>query len=108
MEALLKKDAASANPTFPPGTKLLHAKLSHGTVTLDFNQQFDRLADMGDTNESNAQHDLCNALVAIPGVKMLRVTVEGKPFDSQMTDWYTPFSVHVGREDPDQTGSNQP
>ena len=41
-------------------------------------------------------------LAQFPTVKKMRVTVEGKPFDSQATDWSTPFPV---REESASTGS---
>lgn len=67
--------------------------MKDGVVYLDFNSAFNRLANMGDTTESQAQKALRHALQGIPGVKMMAVTVEGKPFQSQMTDWTTPFPI---------------
>ncbi len=90
---LLDQQAAAQNPVIPPGTKLLHASLKEGVVTLDFSSEFNRVADMGDTTEAEAQKKLRGALSHIFGVEKLRVTVEGKPVDSQMTDWDKPFPI---------------
>lgn len=106
VEALLQKEAASAHPLFPEGTKLRKAKLEDGVATLDFSAEFDRLANMGDTTEANAQKALCRAVADIPGVEKLRVTVENRPFDSQMTDWNTPFPVRAEGEYGTRTVSN--
>lgn len=81
-----------ANP-FPRGTRLLTAHLELGVASLDFSSEFNALADSGETTESNAQKALRNALSSVPGIDKMRVTVEGKPFQSQATDWNTPFPV---------------
>jgi hypothetical protein len=51
------------------------------------------LANMGDTTESHAQKQLRAALAQFPGIEKMHVTVQGKPFDSQTTDWTEPFPV---------------
>jgi hypothetical protein len=78
---------------FPRGTRLLSADLKDSVVTLDFSSEFSALANMGDTTESDAQKILRKTLAQFPNVQKMRVTVEGKPFDSQATDWNTPFPV---------------
>jgi hypothetical protein len=90
---LLEEQATTPYPVLPRGTKLLGARVKDGVAYLDFNSAFNQLANMGDTTESEAQKALRHALQGIPGVKMMAVTVEGKPFQSQMTDWTTPFPI---------------
>jgi hypothetical protein len=94
VEAFLAEQAQAAHPLLPSGVKLLHADLTDGVVTLDFSSEFNGLANMGDSVEGEAQKALCAALAPIAGVEKLKVTVEGKPYDSQMADWSTPFPVH--------------
>ena len=60
---------------------------------------------MGDSVESEAQKVLREAVATIPTVEKMRVTVEGKPYESQMTDWNTPFSVRDTSEDSSATGA---
>lgn len=82
----------TASP-FPKGTQLLNLNLKEGVATLDFSKEFNALANSGDSVESMAQKSLCATLAKFPEVQRMRVTVEGKPFDSQNTDWSTPFPV---------------
>lgn len=105
VENLLQKEAASAHSLFPAGTKLNSAKMEGGVVTLDFNAAFNHLADMGDTTEAQAQRVLRRSLSPIPAVERMRVTVNGRPIESQMTDWTTPFAVRY--EDSARTSDEQ-
>jgi hypothetical protein len=107
VEELLQADALKAYPTFPKGTRLLSADLKDRIVTLDFSQEFNGLANSGESVESEAQKELRSALAKIPGVDKMRVTVEGKPFDSQATDWNTPFSVRDEPENAIQQGASR-
>ena len=97
VESLLQQDSLKEYPTFPKGTRLLSADLQEGVVTLDLSQEFNLLTKMGESSESKAQKELREALWNIPGVEKMRVTVEGRPFESEATDWNTPFPVrYVG------------
>lgn len=78
---------------FPKGTTVKSVDFHDGTVTVDFSKEFNKLGIMGDSVESEAQRTLRDAVATIPTVEKLSVKVEGKPFESQMTDWATPFSV---------------
>lgn len=80
-------------PPFPKGTQLRSVDVKDGVATLDFSKEFNALANSGDTTESLAQKALRGALAKFPEIQKMRVTVEGKAFDSQNTDWSTPFSV---------------
>jgi spore germination protein GerM len=107
IEELLRTDALKEYPTFPKGTRLLGADLKDGVVTLDFSHDFNGLANMGESVESEAQKELRSALAKISGVDKMRVTVEGKPFESQATDWNTPFSVRDEQENALQQGASR-
>ena len=100
-DAVEKVLAAGEGKVFPKGTMLKSADLNDGTVTLDLSKEFNKLGDMGDSVESQAQKTLREAVAAIPNVEKMRVTVEGKPYESQMTDWTTPFSVRDTSKDTD-------
>lgn len=93
VDTVISQQESATYPFLPKGTKLKHAVVSQGTATLDFNSKFSALANMGDTTESQAQDALRQALAPITAVKKMSVTVDGKPFQSQMTDWTTPFNV---------------
>ncbi len=99
MEKLLAQQSESDHPFIPKGTKLLSADFKDGVASLDFSREFSTLADSGDTVESQAQKALRRALARINGVEKMRVTVEGKPFESQATDWNTPFPVRDAEGD---------
>ncbi|MCW3095348.1 MAG: Sporulation and spore germination [Chthonomonadaceae bacterium] len=90
LTGLLTKSGSSP---FPKGTQLKSVSVKDGIATLDFSKEFNALANNGDTTESLAQKSLRAALANFPEVQKMRVTVEGKPFDSQNTDWTTPFPV---------------
>lgn len=81
------------SPPFPKGAHVLSVDVKDGVVTLDLSKEFSALANSGDTTESNAMKALQAALAKFPDVQKMRVTVEGKSFDSQVTDWNTPFAV---------------
>jgi len=98
-DAVEKAILAGEGKTFPKGTRLVGVDLNDGTVTLDLSQEFNKLGEMGDSVESEAQKVLRDAVATVPTVEKMRVTVEGKPYESQMTDWNTPFSVRDTSED---------
>jgi predicted small lipoprotein YifL len=104
VEKLLTQQEASDHPFIPKGTKLLSADFKDGVATLDFSHEFNALADRGDTVESEAQKALRRALASVQGVDKMRVTVEGHPFESQATDWNTPFPVRDTEGDGEARG----
>jgi germination protein M len=88
--------AQKGGSPFPAGTQLVGVSLKEGVATLDFSKEFNALANSGDSVESAAQKALRSTLAQFPEVQKMRVTVEGKAFDSQNTDWTTPFPVRDG------------
>lgn len=99
----LLEDDAAGDHVFPAGVKLNSVKLHNGVATLDFSKEFDALANSGESVESAAQKALQATLARYPNVEKMRVTVDGRRFESQATDWNTPFSVRDGAEEKDQT-----
>src|SRR5262245_30779180 len=55
---LLAKAENERDSPFPKGVRLLGVNLADGVVTLDFSSEFNKLAHMGDTTESQAQKAL--------------------------------------------------
>ena len=102
------------NPDFfPKGVALKSIVITSGVATLDFNGEFNRLANMGDSTESAAQKHLRAVLSGFPAIRMMRVTVLGKPFDSQTADWTTPIPVRQSDAEKDSVdkksdGSTKP
>ena len=92
---MLASESGAATSPIPKGSELRSAVMQGRILTLDFSSEFNNLADAGDSTESEAQKKIMAAVRAFPGVDKLRVTVEGKPFNSQNTDWNTPFSVRL-------------
>ncbi len=85
------------NRPFPPGTALRSIIVRGHVATLDFNRAFASLANSGEATESEAQKLLRRTLARFPEIEQMRVTVEDAPFDSQATDWNTPFRVRDER-----------
>ncbi len=94
VDALMAREASDKG-LFPVGTRLVSADVREGVATLNFSAEFSGLADRGETVESEAQKALQRALAPIAGVTKMRALVLNKPFESQATDWATPFSVHT-------------
>jgi hypothetical protein len=92
-DAIEKALHDGAGRVFPKDVTVRSVDFTDGTVSVDFSKEFNQLNEMGDSVESEAQKTLRDAVAAIPAVEKLSVKVEGKPFESQMTDWATPFSV---------------
>lgn len=93
VETLLTQQESAEHPFLPRGLRLLGVDFKDGVASLDFSKEFIELTSHGDTVESDAQKALRRALAGVRGVEKMRVTVEGKSFDSQATDWNTPFPV---------------
>ena len=91
--------ASNSNNVFPKGVKLNSAEIKAGVLSLDFNAEFNGVANLGESGESEAQKELIRIAAGHSAVEKMRVTVNGKPFQSQATDWNTPFSVHPSAKD---------
>lgn len=96
--ALLEQDARGDH-VFPSGVQVKSVTLVDGVVIIDFSHEFSELANSGETVESDAQHALRKALTKFTTIEKMRVTVDGKPFESQATDWNTPFPVRGSESD---------
>ncbi len=95
-DALVGLIGQQGSSPFPKGTQVIAVSVKDGVATVDFSKEFNALANNGDTTESLAMKALQAALAKFPEVQKMRVTVEGKKFDSQNTDWDTPFAVRNG------------
>ena len=84
---------SNAGGVFPKGVKLNSAEVKAGVLSLDFNAAFNQVANLGESGESDVQKELMQIAAGHSAVEKMRVTVNGKSFDSQATDWNTPFSV---------------
>jgi hypothetical protein len=93
-------EAIKKNPTlFPKGTALQRIRVRGGVAALDFNSEFGKLGNLGDTVESHTQRKLRAALAQFPAVEKMTITVDGKPYDSQTADWTTPIPVRLSPEE---------
>src|SRR5579872_2594489 len=93
-------EAIQAHPSlFPKGTALKTVTVRDRVVALDFNSEFGKLGNLGDTVESKTQRELRAALAQFATVDKMTVTVQGKPYDSQTTDWTTPVPVRLSQEE---------
>ena len=89
---LIKRDA-EGDHVFPANVKVNRVTIDKGVASIDFSAEFSQLANSGESVESAAQKCLRNTLSQFKTIEKMRVTVDGKPFDSQATDWFTPFTV---------------
>ncbi len=78
---------------FPANTEIQGITLTDGVATIDFSSEFNKLTEMGDSNEGDVQRLLRRSLAVIKEIEKMRVTVDGHRFESQNTDWQTPFPV---------------
>lgn len=99
VQAAVSRTLQEHPSTFPKKVRLTSLVVRDRVAHLDFSAQFNGLSQMGDTTESHAQKLLRSTLAAYPGIDKMTITVEGKPFDSQMTDWSTPFPVRVTEDE---------
>ncbi len=99
--------AIKQNPElFPKGVKLETVTVQGGVAALDFSTEFNKLGSMGDTTESRTHKRLRAALARFPEIEKMTVTVHGKPYDSQMTDWTTPFPVRLSDEEKEASANS--
>ena len=92
-DAVEKSLAENPGNVYPAGVRLLSVDMKDGVASLDFNKAFSDVANRGESGESEVQKSLRRTLADFPDAVKMRVTVEGHPFDSQATDWNTPFAV---------------
>ena len=85
---------ASADQVFPHGVKVLKVTVKDTVVSVDFSKEFSALANSGESTESAAQKLIRSTLAKEHGIERVSVSVEGHAFDSQATDWSTPFPVN--------------
>ncbi len=90
---------------FPPNTEIQGITLTDGVATIDFSSEFNKITEMGDSNEGDVQRLLRRSLAVIKEIEMMRVTVDGHRFESQNTDWQTPFPVR-SEQDSLQSGND--
>ncbi len=90
---------------FPPNTEIQGITLTDAVATIDFSSEFNKLTEMGDSNEGDVQRLLRRSLSVIKEIEMMRVTVDGHRFESQNTDWQTPFPVR-SEQDSLQSGND--
>lgn len=84
LQAALRHAAEQpASSAFPEGTRLIDVRLQGDLAIVDLSQEFGNLANQGDTAESMAQHALRSVLASCPGVKRMRVLLQGKQFEGE-------------------------
>ena len=93
---------------FPPNTEIQGITLTDGVATIDFSTEFNKLTEMGDSNEGDVQRLLRRSLAVIKEIEMMRVTVDGHRFESQNTDWQTPFPVRSEQDSLQPVNDYQP
>lgn len=89
---LFKKADKEEGP-LPKGVKVLSVKVDKGVATIDLSKEFNGLKEHGSSTESSAQASLRHTLAKFPQVQKMLVLVEGKPFESEHTEWNEPLSV---------------
>ncbi len=87
LNTLFAKEAEDAKSPFPKGVHLLSVDLKDKTASVDVSKEFNELANKGESMEGLAQKKLCAALAEFPNVDTMRLTVEGKDYESQASDW---------------------
>lgn len=106
LTTLFAKEAEDAKSPFPKGTHLLSVDLKDKTASVDVSKEFSKLANKGESMEGLAQKKLCAALADFPAVDTLRLTVEGKDYESQAADWRN-IPVRAGKDAAETGGSPQ-
>ena len=96
LRSATEKPAASM---FPEGTRVTSVKLEGDLAIVDLSSEFGNVANQGNTAESAAQHALRTALARCPGVRRMRVLVDGKQFEGEHSGPWDDVPVR------DQTGS---
>ena len=106
LTTLFAKEADDAKSPFPKGTHLLSVDLKNKTASVDVSKEFNELANKGESMEGLAQKKLCAALADFSTVDTLRLTVEGKDYESQAADWRS-IPVRAGKDGAATGGSSQ-
>lgn len=94
LEALLEAKPGPNEPRiFPQGVRVLDVRVQDGVASINVSQEFNQLKQMGDTTEALAQRALLQTLAQFPQVQSMLVLVNGKPFESEHSDWTEPIPV---------------
>lgn len=88
-----QKDEGDHRNPIPEGTRLLSLRVDGGIATLDVSEEFNHVKQHGTTGESLAQNALRQTLAQFPQIDRMLVTVNGKSFESEHTDWSEPIPV---------------
>lgn len=84
---LLAKEAENKESPFPKGTHLLSVSIKEKLALVDLSSEFNALKNRGESWEGLAQKKLCKTLAPFENLERLRVTVDGKDYESQAADW---------------------
>ncbi len=96
LDVLLQAKPGPQQPRiFPEGVRVLGVRVQDGVATINMSEEFNRLKEMGDTPESLAQRALIQTLAQFPQVRSMLVLVNGKPFQSEHSDWTEPIPVRT-------------
>ena len=87
LTTLFAREAQAKDSPFPKGTHLLDVDLKDKLATVNVSKEFNGLADKGESYEGLAQKKLCASLAPFATVDTMRLTVEGKDYESQASDW---------------------
>ena len=84
---LFAQDAQDKESIYPKGTHLLSVDVKDTLATVDVSKEFNQLQNKGESYEGAAQKKLCAALAPFSQIETMRLTVEGKDYESQAADW---------------------
>ena len=87
LTSLFEREENTSGSAFPKGTRLLNVDIKDKAALVDVSKEFDKLQNMGESNEGKVQKQMCAALAKFPNVDTLHLTVEGKDYESQAADW---------------------
>ena len=87
LTTLFAREAQAKDSPFPKGVRLLDVDLKDKIATVNVSKEFNQLPNKGESYEGLAQKKLCAALAPFPTVDTMRLTVEGKDYESQASDW---------------------
>lgn len=87
LTTLFAQDAQAKESIYPKGTHLISVNLKDKLATVDVSKEFNQLQNKGESYEGAAQKKLCAALAPFSQIETMRLTVEGKDYESQAADW---------------------
>lgn len=95
LDALMEAaDDKKSDSAIPSGTRLVSVKVKGELATVDLSDDFNMLNKKGDTTQSLAQQQIRAALAQFPGIKSMRVTVDGKTFEDGHSGPWENIPVH--------------